>query len=261
MPDLVATVRLGATGPAFAGFTGRGVKVGVIDSGVHPGHAHIGQVAGGVAVTPRGEIVTGEDVFLDRLGHGTAVTAAIQEKAPDAEYWAVKVFDDALKTTAVALIAAIDWCVASGMDIVNLSLGSANAKHELAFALSAEHASSAGVLLVAARSADGAACYPGRLDAVLGVELDWDCPRDSYRLGRLDGKQVLYASGFPRPIPGVEPRRNLYGVSFAVANMTGLAARAWEAVGAGRGGGRPSLVREALDRGFQYPAAGPSSLR
>ena len=36
-----------------------------------------------------------------------------------------------------------------------------------------------------------------------------------------------------RPIPGVPQRRNLYGVSFAVANMTGLIARQ----------GRAGLVR------------------
>jgi len=234
---------------AFAGFSGLGVKVAVIDSGVHPGHPHIGPVAGGVAVTTSGQIQAGEGVFLDRLGHGTAVTAAIQEKAPGAEVYAVKVFDDALKTTGTALLAAIDWCVGAGMDIVNLSLGSTNPRHETAFGLAAQRARAAGVLLVAARSADGAACYPGRLDHVLGVELDWDCPRDDYVHRLLDGLQVVHASGFPRPIPGVEPRRNLYGVSFAVANVTGLAARAWEAVGPDHGGDRLLLVRQALQQG------------
>jgi hypothetical protein len=234
---------------AFSGFSGRGVKVGVIDSGVHPGHPHIGAIAGGVAITRRGEVATGEAAFLDHLGHGTAVTAAIQEKAPGADCYAVKVFDDALRTTGSALLAAIDWCVDAGMDIVNLSLGSTNPRHEPAFRQAAERVSAAGVLLVAARSADGVACYPGRLDAVVGVELDWDCPRDGYIRRLLDGEPVLHASGFPRPIPGVEPRRNLYGVSFAVANLTGLAARAFEAVGPDPGGGRLLRVRQAMDRG------------
>jgi hypothetical protein len=36
------------------------------------------------------------------------------------------------------------------------------------------------------------------------------------------------ASGFPRPIPGVPPERNLKGLSFAVANATGLLAVALE---------------------------------
>jgi hypothetical protein len=35
----------------------------------------------------------------------------------------------------------------------------------------------------------------------------------------------LRASGYPRPIPGVPPERNLRGVSFAVANATGVIAR------------------------------------
>ena len=33
---------------------------------------------------------------------------------------------------------------------------------------------------------------------------------------------TLRASGYPRPIPGVPPERNLKGLSFAVANATGL---------------------------------------
>jgi hypothetical protein len=32
-------------------------------------------------------------------------------------------------------------------------------------------------------------------------------------------------SGYPRPVPGVPPERNLKGISFAVANVTGLLAR------------------------------------
>jgi hypothetical protein len=39
---------------------------------------------------------------------------------------------------------------------------------------------------------------------------------------------VFHTSGFAREIPGVPPERNLHGVSLAVANMTGLVARALE---------------------------------
>jgi hypothetical protein len=38
----------------------------------------------------------------------------------------------------------------------------------------------------------------------------------------------VHASPFPRPIPGVPPERNLAGVSFAVANVTGFLARVLE---------------------------------
>ena len=38
----------------------------------------------------------------------------------------------------------------------------------------------------------------------------------------------LAASGYPRPIPGVPVERNLSGISFAVANVTGFLARLLE---------------------------------
>ena len=47
----------------------------------------------------------------------------------------------------------------------------------------------------------------------------------------MDARPVFFASGYPRSIPGVAPERNLNGISFAVANMTGFVARAAEAVG------------------------------
>ena len=70
---------------------------------------------------------------------------------------------------------------------------------------------------------------PGSLPGVVSVQLDWNCPRDEYRVADVDGVTVFRASGFPRPIPGVPPERNLNGISFAVANMTGFVARALQA--------------------------------
>ena len=72
------------------------VAVAVIDSGVNVPHPHLPAVAGGVAFALDG---SASDDFVDRLGHGTAVAAAIHEKAPDSAIWAVKVFDDKLATS------------------------------------------------------------------------------------------------------------------------------------------------------------------
>jgi hypothetical protein len=46
----------------------------------------------------------------------------------------------------------------------------------------------------------------------------------------VNGRWRFFASGFPRPLPGVPPSRNLNGISFAVATMTGFVARAMEAL-------------------------------
>lgn len=194
------------------------LRIAVIDSGVHPDHPHIdaARLLPGFAIAKDGTDMGGDTI--DRLGHGTAVTAAIQHRAPDALCLPIRVFHDALSTTARALVAAIDRAVAARVDIINLSLGSVNPVHGEAFAAAADRALSAGILIVAARDKEGMPCYPGSLDPVLGVGLDWDCPPDAYRMR----ERLAFASGHPRPIPGVPQRRNLFGVSFAVANMTGL---------------------------------------
>ncbi|PZQ65527.1 MAG: hypothetical protein DI570_01275 [Phenylobacterium zucineum] len=203
---------------------GRGIRIGVIDSGVFPHHPHIGPVAGGVAILPEGETSDDPRAWLDRIGHGTAVTAAIQEKAPAAEVFAVKVFHDALRTSGATLVRAIDWCVARRLDLVNLSLGSTNPAHRELFAAAVARAAEAGVTLIAARQNGDELCFPGALPGVFGVALDWDVPRDRYAMREIDGAAVCHASGYPRPVPGVAAQRNLSGISFAVANVTGLVA-------------------------------------
>jgi len=214
----------------FCGFTGRGVRIAVIDSGIHPDHDHIdaSRLGPGVSVFPDGSIDAGENATLDRLGHGTAVTAAIQEKAPDAICLPVRVFDAALRTSTAAILSAIRWSIAHEADIINLSLGSSNVTHREPFAFAVKAAIEAGSAIVAAHDNDGTPCYPGGLADAIGVGLDWRCPRTQYRATQKDNTVVFLASGYPRPIPGVPAQRNLSGVSFAVAQMTGFVARACE---------------------------------
>ena len=183
---------------------GTRVRIAIIDSGVNPSHPHIARVDGGWP----------ENDFLDRLGHGTAVMAAIQEKAPDAEYFAVRIFDRELRTNIDTLLAAIQWSVDQKMDIVNLSLGTSNPAHAEKFA----------PFLTRAIFISPAGAYPGDLPGVIRVARDHTLPRDQYR----SEGEIFHASSYPRPMPGVPPERNLNGVSFAVANMTGFVARACE---------------------------------
>lgn len=201
-------------------------RIAVIDSGVHPIHPHItaGRLLPGVSVLADGTVLTDATETLDKLGHGTAVTAAIQELAPEAEILPIRVFRDGLRASARALATGIRQAIEAQCDLINLSLGTANPQHAEVFALLAEEAAAQGALIVAAFEAEGQPCWPGSLPQVLGVGLDWDLPRGEPRLSP-DCRMVM-ASGYPRPIPGVEPRRNLYGVSFAVAQVTGwIAAR------------------------------------
>jgi subtilisin family serine protease len=215
-----------------AATTGRGVRIAVIDSGVFATHPHVGGVAGGVSIALDG---AEDGDYVDRLGHGTAVTAAIKEKAPDATIYAVKVFDRALSTSVATLVRAIEWAARWEIRVVNLSLGTQRAEHERALAAAVALAARYGVIIVAADSnetpeGERVRWLPGSLPGVIAVISDWDCPREVFRVSELeeDGRTIYRASPYPRPVPGVPPSRNLKGISFAVANMTGFVARVLE---------------------------------
>ena len=216
------TLRVDGLRPA----TGRGVRIVVVDSGVHATHPHVGGVAGGVGVSAAGAL---EDDYVDRLGHGMAVTAAIREKAPGAELLVARVFDRRLDTSVEALAAAVRWGIAEGAHLINLSLGTANDQHESVLGAVVAEAREAGAWVVAAGPHDTVRWLPGSLDDTIGVTLDWTQPRESCVIeARGRAGFGVRASGFPRPVPGVPPERNLRGLSFAVANATGLLALALE---------------------------------
>jgi hypothetical protein len=222
-------------------YTGRGVRVAVVDSGVHAVHPHVGGVEQGVGIRDDGSL---DEDFVDRLGHGTAVTAVIREKSPDAGLIAVKVFWRSLTTDVGSLVRGIDEGRVRGASVINLSLGTSNGAHRSLLQEAVQRASAQHVLIVGAIESD-IEWMPGSLDGVIPVLLDWHCPRHEYRIVTHNGRAAVAASGYPREIPNVPPERNLKGISFAVANASGFIARACEATR----GNRISDVWRALETG------------
>lgn len=206
--------------------TGKGVRIAVVDSGVHALHPHVGGVAGGIGIREDGSLI---DDYVDRLGHGTAVTAAIREKAPDAEIFAIKVFWHTLATDIRSLTRAIEVAAERDAHLINLSLGTAEMEHRPRLEEVLASCRRSGSLVVAAHDDNGTRWLPGSLDEVVGVKADWTCDRQGYRVSPVNGRWLLTTSPYPRDIPGVARERNLSGISFAVANATGFAARALEA--------------------------------
>jgi serine protease AprX len=162
---LNTTAYTGATAWWGAGYTGQGVDVAVIDTGVSPVNGLDGS----------GKIVYGPDLSfesqapnltnLDTNGHGTFMAGLIAAKsgayrgmAPDARIVSVKVGVADGGTDVSQVIAAIDWIVQHRNDgdlnvrIINLSYGTNSAQDyrvdPLAYA--AEQAWKAGIVVVAA---------------------------------------------------------------------------------------------------------------
>lgn len=192
------------------------VRIGIVDSGVNAAHPHIGGIDGGISIDDDGS----SPDYLDRLGHGTAVAALIHSLAPEGGLLCARVFDRDLATRIDRVIRAIDWCLESGADVINLSLGTTNPAHRGEFVAALDRVREAGALMVSAFEMDGRLMFPGSLPGAIGVIADPECPVHRLRPILRNGTRVFRAPPFPRPIPGVPPSRNLSGVSFAVARIS-----------------------------------------
>ncbi|MFI6673763.1 S8 family peptidase [Kribbella sp. NPDC050470] len=123
-----SVAQIGAPASWLRGFTGQGVKVAVLDTGIDKTHPDL-----------EGRVVaeanfSGSPDTLDRVGHGTHVAstiagtgAASQGKyrgvAPNAALLNRKVLDDEGSGTDSSIIAGMEWAAAQGAKVVNVSLG------------------------------------------------------------------------------------------------------------------------------------------
>lgn len=197
------------------------IRVGIVDSGVHLNHPHVGGIVGGVTVDSDAYLPE----FIDRMGHGTAIAALIHHLAPSAELVAVRIFDRTLATSIQRVVRAIDWCLDHNIQIVNLSLGTVNPDHRAVFEAAIERVKTAGAALVSAYEMGGRPMLPGSMPGVIGVTSDPELSHEKSRCVELGGKRVFSAPPFPLEIPGVPREHNLNGVSFAVAHVSAHLAR------------------------------------
>lgn len=109
---------------AWGDATGAGVRVCVVDTGVEPGHPLVGEVASAhvAVVAEDGAVSVVADEAGDASGHGTACGGIVRALAPDCELHSVRVLGPDLTGTGKALLAGLDWAVAQGFEVINLSL-------------------------------------------------------------------------------------------------------------------------------------------
>jgi len=204
---------------------GRGIRVVVVDSGVNPRHSHVGGKIDGARIY-RGEdgAVHRGAGYQDTTGHGTAIAAVIRHVAPEADLFALKVFDGALATTPDVLEGALSYALHAGARVVNLSLGMEEAPHAPALRTLCREAARAGIVLVAsARNGANGASLPASYDEVIGVMGDGRLGEDTL-VYRAEDRFECRASPWPRSLPGLPRERNFRGNSFAAARVSGAVA-------------------------------------
>ena len=229
------------------GYTGKGITVAVLDTGVYRNHsdlnANIWKNTKEIAGNGQDDDGNGyvDDVYgwntvnnnnntLDKHGHGTHVSGTIAgEKnnfgvtgiAYDAKIMAVKVLSDTGSGSWMSVANGIRYAVDNGADVINMSLGGGSGNSTLQAAI--KYASDKGVIVVSAagNSAGSAPGYPARYAtswglAVGAVDKNNNMASFSNRAG--SNSNMAYVTA-----PGVGIYSTLPGNRYASWNGTSMA--------------------------------------
>ncbi|MBU8907633.1 S8 family peptidase [Desertibacillus haloalkaliphilus] len=156
------------------GYTGKGIKIGVIDTGIDLIHRDLDVVGGH-------SFVDYTESYHDDQGHGTHVAGVIASLhnrigvkgvAPGIDLYALKVLDHEGRGMLSNMIASIDWSIENDLDIINLSLGATT--HSTSFKEIVDRAYESGLLIVAAAGNTGTEKedtinYPAQYSSVIAV--------------------------------------------------------------------------------------------
>ena len=201
-----------------------------VASGIEAEHPKIGRIAGGVGfIVKPGERVIQQRDHSDCAGHGTACAGIIHKKAPDAELYSIRIFDETLSTDGHALAAAIQWAAEQRVDVINLSLGTTDAAYKDGIAEACQHAIEAGIILIAAEHNDGVPSYPANLPEVIGVTVGKIYNRYGYYY-RPGNTIECVARGDEQRVCWKDRREIMIsGTSYAAPHITGIVALIREA--------------------------------
>ncbi|MFK2825582.1 S8 family serine peptidase [Bacillus sp. B190/17] len=222
--------------------SGKGVKVGILDSGIDAKHPDL-QAAGGACMTDILTIDGCKNAYNDDNGHGTHVAGIIAAKddnsgivgiAPDAQIYAVKVLNEFGEGSTATIMAGVEWAIKNKMDIINISITTPYEDSQLGQMV--KRAYDSGILVVAAAGNKGkpltgepsSVQYPAKFPEVIAVS-SIDVNKKHGALASVGQEVELAAPGekiystYPTSLKG-NGYRTMSGTSMASPYVVGMAA-------------------------------------
>lgn len=254
--EALLTWGLQATKAGGSRFTGKGIRVAVLDTGIDLGHPDF--AARGIASQ---SFIDGQSV-QDGNGHGTHCCGVASGPrrpqrlprfavAPEADLFVGKVLNDAGRGADANIIAGIQWALAQKCDIVSMSLGAPVAVGQpfsRVFQQIGDRALARGCLIVAAAGNDSRrrsgviapVSHPANCPSILAVAaVDRSGAVADFSNGGMnaDGKVDIAAPGVDvdSTWPAPELYKSLQGTSMATPHVAGIAALFAESDASARG--------------------------
>ncbi len=237
------------------GYTGTGIKVAVVDTGIDYNHSDLGD-GFGKRVIGGYDFVNDDSDPMDDNDHGTHVAGiigangSIRGVAPNVSFYALKVCNSGGGCSTSDIISGIDWAVANGAHVISMSLGgriwpfeskSPNDEFASPTAIAADAAVDRGVVVVVAAGNEGpgtgTVSQPGIAKKVITVGASDDkntasvsndtiasfSNRGPSAFGRLDPELVAPGVGINSTVRN-NGYRSFDGTSMATPHVSGAAA-------------------------------------
>lgn len=192
---------------------GREVRIGLLDSGLPQASADNIVASCGFRLDATSELAVCA-AGPDRLGHASAVAAAILASVPEARLLVAQIFFERLVTSAAQAATGLDWLVDQNATLVNMSFGLAADRAVLREACA--RAVARGVILVASTPTHGDPVFPASYAGVIRVTGDARCTAGEFSV--LDGSRADFGAHVPTG-------QGIFGASVGTAQVTGEIAR------------------------------------
>ena len=151
-------------GSNFAGVTGKGTTIAVIDTGIDLDHPEFSD-----RIVSGYDFVDNDSIADDGEGHGTHVAGIIAGAndgrgitgiAYDAEIMPLRALDDDGYGWTSDIVSALQWAADNGADVINLSLGEGGYSQAMADAISYASDRGSVVVMAAGNSGSSTPVYP-----------------------------------------------------------------------------------------------------
>lgn len=207
--------------------TGRGVKIGILDTGIVNIPSLEGSIGGHYQVVDRDrEIdVIENELGFDDVGHGTPCADIIHRHVPDAILYDVKVMDYRSENSRYKIGAGIRYATQQGWDLLNICVGTQIDYSRLREVT--QDALEKGLMILSAIDCFGESVgYPAGYDEVISVDYDLFTNPTQYCFTE---KADICAHGVYVEAFNVDGVIEAYtGSSFACPHVTALAAKVRE---------------------------------
>jgi len=207
--------------------TGRGVTIGIVDSGIDTTHPDLqGKIVESVeARLDQKRIVFDPSEAGDSAGHGTACAGIISAIAPDCKLHSIKVLGAGGLGDGQAFLAGLEYAIKKKYQVINLSLGTTKPQFFAPLHDLLDRAYQAGCVVVAAANNLPQPSFPSVFSSSL-ISVVKSAETDPLNFGFHFGEVIELTA------PGVNVRttwlggghRNLTGNSFACPHIVGVIA-------------------------------------